>query len=202
MVMNRVFYIFRHGETDWNRERRCQGHTNIPLNETGVQQARMLAQKFHDFPLEVIFSSDLDRALHTGKIVAETKGIPLHQDSRLRETHYGEVEGMVYEDAVDKYGEDIWEKLKCFKAENDHTCFPGGETRHQTRKRFFASLNDLIENHSYQHVGVSTHGGVLRAIVHSFLPEDHSMIPIPNCVVYKLSYDVHSKSFTADAFPL
>ncbi len=200
--MNRVFYIFRHGETEWNRERRCQGHTNIPLNETGFQQAAILAQRLHKFPIEVIFSSDLDRALHTGKIVAEKKGIPLLLDVRLRETHYGEIEGMIYEDAVLKYGEEIWEKLKCFRAENDHACFPGGETRDQTRKRFFASLFELMEKHPYQHIGVSTHGGALRAIIHSFLPEDHPMIAIPNCVVYKLSYDVHSKSFSADTLPL
>ncbi len=200
--MNRVFYIFRHGETDWNRERRCQGHTNIPLNETGVHQAAILAQKLLSFPLEVIFTSDLDRALLTGKIVGETKGIPLHLDARLRETHYGEVEGMVYEDAVDLYGAEVWEKLKCFKAENDHVCFPGGETRDQTRKRFFAAIYDLMDKYPYEHIGISTHGGVLRSIVHSFLPEDHPMIPIPNCVIYKLSYDVHSNIFTTNATPL
>jgi len=53
--MNREFYIFRHGETDWNRQRRCQGHTDTNLNETGILQAKMLAQKLQSIPLEVIF---------------------------------------------------------------------------------------------------------------------------------------------------
>lgn len=200
--MNRVFYIFRHGETDWNKERRCQGHTNIALNETGRRQAMELAHKLLDFPLEIIVSSDLERALNTGNTVAEKKGIPLIIDHRLREMSYGEAEGMLFEQAVETFGPEIWEKLQSFKRINDDVGFPGGETRKIARERFHQALISLIENTTHQNIGISTHGGALRNILHSFLPETHLMLPIPNCVVYKCVYLAATGTFEVDPTPL
>ena len=196
--MNRVFYIFRHGETDWNKERRCQGHTDTFLNETGQHQARMLAERLVDFKLDLIVSSDLTRALATGTIVAERKGIPLLVDQRLREMSYGEAEGMRFEEAVKIFGEEIWNKLGSFKREHDHVGFPGGETRFVARERFLGALKDIIENSKHEHIGISTHGGALRNILHFFLPEDHALLPIPNCVIYRCEYHSESKRFIVD----
>lgn len=193
--MNRVFYIFRHGETDWNRERRCQGHTNTALNRVGEQQALELAHKMLDFPIDIIVSSDLDRALKTGSMVAEIKKIPLIVDSRFREMSYGEAEGMLYDEAVSTYGPELWQKLQSFKKDNDYVGFPGGETRKISRERFHAALIELIDKTNYQSIGISTHGGALRNILHSFLPEDHQMLPIPNCVVYRCEYLSQQKIF-------
>jgi broad specificity phosphatase PhoE len=200
--MNRVFYIFRHGETDWNKERKCQGHTDIALNETGVLQAHELAHKVLDFNIEVIYSSDLSRAKQTGSIVAEKLNVPIKFDSRLREMSYGEAEGMLYQEAIEKFGELIWQQLQSFKSENDHVGFPGGETRYSSRLRFSHVLDEIIKNTTHQKIGLSTHGGALRNILQSFLPEEHSILPIPNCVVYKLEYDASSKEFKVDVTPL
>ncbi len=199
--MNRVFYIFRHGETDWNKERRCQGHTNTPLNENGLLQAQVLAERMLHIPLDVIFSSDLERALVTGTTVAKRKEVPLIIDPRLREMHYGEAEGLLYEDAVELFGEEIWQKLMSYKAEHDHVGFPGGETRKISRERFLAVLHHIIENTNHKVIGISTHGGALRNALHSFLPEDHPMIAIPNCVLYKLEFDSVTKRFVTNAKP-
>ena len=62
--------IIRHGETAWNAERRIQGHTDIPLNDTGRQQARALAEALTDSPIHAVYSSDLQRAEETGRIIA------------------------------------------------------------------------------------------------------------------------------------
>ena len=199
--MNRVFYIFRHGETDWNVERRCQGHTNIPLNENGIAQAIALAERLTGIHLDIIVSSDLERALVTGKAVAEKKSIPLIVDSRLRETHFGKAEGMLFEDAIAAFGPDVWQKLMSFKAENDDVGFPGGETRKVSRERFIAVLDHLIQTTTHQSIGVSTHGGAIRNVVHSFLDEEHPIISIPNCVLYKLVYNSVDKKFIADSTP-
>jgi broad specificity phosphatase PhoE len=200
--MNRVFYIFRHGETDWNRQRRCQGHTNTKLNENGEQQALELAQKLQDFPLEIIVSSDLDRALVTGTFVAKQKGVSLIIDPRLREMSYGQAEGMLFDEAISLYGVELWQKLQTFKRENDQVGFPGGETRQQARERFYAALIHLIETTTFSNIGISTHGGALRNILHSFLPEDHLLLPIPNCVVYKFEYFAKQKTFVVNPCPL
>lgn len=199
--MNRVFYIFRHGETNWNRERRCQGHTNISLNETGLKQAQHLAQKMKNYPLTKIISSDLDRARVTGEFVAQGLSIPLHTDSRLREMSYGEAEGMLYEESIAEFGHELWQKLSSFKKENDHCGFPGGETRKVARDRFLALLNEIVEHSTDEHIGISTHGGALRNILHHFLPEETPIIPIPNCVVYLLHYDSKLKTFQATPVP-
>lgn len=199
--MNRVFYIFRHGETDWNRERRCQGHTNTPLNDNGLAQALSLAERMSNLPLDIIVTSDLERALITGKTVADKKAVPLIVDARLREMSYGEAEGMLFEDAVSQFGAELWQKLQSFKKENDHVGFPGGETRKVARERFLSALHHIIENTEYTSIGISTHGGALRNALHSFLPEEQPMLAIPNCVLYRLVYDSTLKTFIADSVP-
>jgi broad specificity phosphatase PhoE len=202
MNMNRVFYIFRHGETEWNRERRCQGHTNTCLNEMGRLQAINLANKLFDFPIDIIISSDLDRALATGKIVAEKKSIPLVVDPRLREMSYGIAEGMLFDEAIKSFGSELWQKLQSFKKINDDAGFPGGETRKDARDRFHSALLDIVEKTKHQSIGISTHGGALRNILHSFLPENHLLLPIPNCVVYKCEYKSLEKTFIVNPQPI
>lgn len=199
--MNRVFYIFRHGETDWNIERRCQGHTNIPLNNNGIAQALDLAERLTHVPLDVIVSSDLERALVTGRTVAEKKSIPLIIDPRLRETHFGKAEGMLFDEAIAEFGPELWERLMNFNSENDHIGFPGGETRKIARDRIVETLMHLIETTEHQNIGISTHGAALRNTLHTFLPVDHPTIAIPNCVLYRLVYDSKEKKFTADTIP-
>jgi probable phosphoglycerate mutase len=199
--MNRVFYIFRHGETDWNIERRCQGHTNIPLNSNGLMQARDLAARLEHVPLDIIVTSDLERALVTGRTVAEKKSIPLIVDPRLRETHFGQAEGMLFNEAIEAFGPELWERLMNFKSEFDHIGFPGGETRKVARDRIVETLIHLIETTEYQSIGISTHGAALRNTLHTFLPEDHPTIAIPNCVLYRLVYIHDEKKFVADSCP-
>ena len=200
--MNRVFYIFRHGETDWNRERRCQGHTNTPLNENGLLQALDLAERLLPIPLEVVVTSDLERAFVTGKTVAEKKSIPLIVDARLREMSYGQAEGMLFDEAVNSFGPELWQRLQSFKSEHDDVGFPGGETRKISRERFLAVLTHLIETTTHQTIGISTHGGALRNALHSFLPEGYPIIAIPNCVLYRLEYNTEEKRFVADPKPI
>jgi broad specificity phosphatase PhoE len=196
--MNRVFYIFRHGETDWNKEKRCQGHTDIALNETGIIQARELAQKISKFSIEHIYTSDLSRAQKTGEIVAIYNNIPMTVDSRLREMSYGEAEGLAVTEIANRYGSEVWQKLQSFKRENDHIGLIGGETRFQARTRFLELLNEIIKNTTHQKIGISTHGGALRNVLHYFLPEDHQIISIPNCVVYELHYISETQKFVVN----
>lgn len=193
--MDRTFYIFRHGETDWNKERRCQGHTNTLLNENGKTQALELALKLHSVKMDIIVSSDLHRAFSTGTIVAEKKGIPIVAEPRFREMSYGRAEGMLYEEAITSFGDELWQRFQNFQRKYDHVGFPEGETRKIVKDRFLDGIMDLIEKTSHQHIGISTHGGALRNILHHFLPEDHLMLPIPNCVVYKFEYLASSNSF-------
>lgn len=200
--MNKVFYIFRHGETDWNKEHRCQGHTNTTLNENGISQAMNLAEKMSKYPLEAVFSSDLERAFQTGSMVATKLNIPIFKDSRFREMCNGKAEGMLFEEARTFFGEDLWQRFICFKNENNEVGFPEGENRQQVRERFLSALEEIIQYKDYSHIGISTHGGALRNVLHSFLPEDHPTIAIPNCVVYRVEYEAETKTFQLEIKPL
>ena len=90
--------LARHGETDWNREFRIQGSSDIELNELGRQQAQFLAQELTDVDLDAIYSSDLSRAQATAAAVAATHGLDVKLDPRLRERSFGSWEGLTRED--------------------------------------------------------------------------------------------------------
>lgn len=196
--MNKTFYIFRHGETDWNKEKRIQGNTDTQLNENGIIQARNLASKFENIPLEVIYSSDLQRAQKTASFIIDKYKIPLYLDKNLREMRYGDAEGMYLGHIKEAFGEDLWNRIHSFKTENNNICFPNGESRLEARARLKSVINQIITNTSYNVIGISTHGGSLRNILHSFLPDDHEVLPIPNCIVYKFEYNKEQNKFIVD----
>src|SRR5512139_3968790 len=95
--------IIRHGETDWNVDKRIQGHTDIPLNETGRAQALAMAfnaahQRFH-----AIYSSDLARALETARVLAQREGQEVKPLPALRERHFGVFQGMTAAQGAERY---------------------------------------------------------------------------------------------------
>ena len=197
--MNRTFYIFRHGETDWNKEKRIQGHTDTLLNESGILQAKNLVAKFASIPLEVIYSSDLIRAKETASFVTDQYKIPLLLETNLREMRYGDAEGMHLNQLINVFGEDLWKRIHSFKSENNHVRFPNGESRFEARVRLRSVIDNIIQNTQYQTIGISTHGGALRNLLHGFLNDEHEVLPIPNCVVYKFVYLAVEKKFVVDS---
>src|SRR3982751_4036515 len=86
--------LIRHGETDWNRELRFQGHIDVPLNDMGHEQARRLGWRRADEPVQQIVSSDLMRAQQTAAPAARQLGLEVLTSAGLREQHFGAVEGM------------------------------------------------------------------------------------------------------------
>src|SRR5881275_129291 len=86
--------LARHGETDWNREGRWQGWADPPLNETGRDQARQLAELLRSTPFDAVYSSDLQRAHETALIVAEPHTVPVLVDRGLREIDIGSWSGL------------------------------------------------------------------------------------------------------------
>ena len=100
--MNKILLI-RHGETAWNAERRLQGYLDIPLNDEGERQARLLAEALESESIDVVVSSDLHRARQTAQAVATLRGMPLHVDPALRERCYGGFEGLLYSEIEQRF---------------------------------------------------------------------------------------------------
>ena len=88
----------RHGETDWNRARRYQGHADESLNELGRAQARQLAEELSARTISAVYSSDLRRASETAEIVAASLGLSVSLDARLREIDVGSWQGICHAD--------------------------------------------------------------------------------------------------------
>lgn len=182
----RILFVFRHGETDWNREGRLQGHIDTPLNATGLAQAAALAEALREHQLDAVVSSDLSRALTTAQIVAEALKLPLTIDHGLRETSVGAAEGLLWKEAQDRFGAELTER---WYSDND-VAFPGGgETGRATLTRGLAALQRFASEHTYRRIGVSTHGAMVRQFVkHALLPGSPP-VRARNTALFILSYD-------------
>jgi probable phosphoglycerate mutase len=188
MVETRLF-LFRHGETDWNRERRFQGHTDIPLNADGREQAKTLTLALSTLGLESILTSDLMRAKETAEIANATLRLPLQVARELRECKLGDPEGMLRDKIVEAYGAPMWDRWLSVNAEDQDFGFPNGETKndHLRRLRIYLEAYCLAHPH-FKKIGVSTHGGSVRRLVHHCAGAPHEAIPLPNCALYEVSF--------------
>jgi broad specificity phosphatase PhoE len=162
--------LARHGETDWNRELRIQGSSDIELNDVGREQAEALADELADVELDAIYASDLSRARATAETVAARKQLPVRLDARLRERSFGTWEGLTRDDIAERFAPD------------DR---PDGETDEEVRARVLAAITDISAAHPGEQVLVVSHGGALNALWHHALGE--RIERWANCAVYRLA---------------
>ncbi|MFN9069105.1 MAG: histidine phosphatase family protein, partial [Bdellovibrionales bacterium] len=192
------FLFFRHGETDWNKSNLFQGHTDIPLNETGRQQAQLMGNKIQHWKPDVLLSSDLVRARLTGESANQFWKSPVVFSPALREMHLGKAEGLHRDEVMKLVGPD-WVKWISPTPADENFGFPGGETKAETRKRVLEFLETFVkQNPQYRRIAVSTHGGVLRRITHGLTGIPDGGVPIPNCVTYRLDLSNQGWAFVPD----
>ncbi len=160
--MTRLLLI-RHGETDWNRVGRVQGQTDVPLNETGYQQAsRIAARLASEKKIRAIYSSDLQRAYETARaIAAYHPHLAIRPDARLREVMLGDWESKQWADLEAAEGESIFNWRRDVSAVTPS----GAESMHAMSLRLKAFLRDLLEDHPEETVVVAAHGGSIRMII-------------------------------------
>ena len=152
--------LARHGLTDWNIERRYQGQTDVPLNETGRRQARALARRLAGEEIDAIYASDLRRAWETAQYIAGRHTCPLQPDPRLREMCFGVWEGLTYDEISRMYPE----ALAAWVASPDSPP-PGGEPLGQVVQRVDEMLAALRKTHRRQTVVLVAHGGLLQVLL-------------------------------------
>ena len=145
--------LARHGQTDWNLDHRWQG--DPPLNDSGRDQARLLAQLISPEPLDGLYSSDLGRARETAEIIAEQLGLQVQLDSRLREIDVGEWAGLTSAELERRYASGFQRHLE------GGSCWEHGESYEAMVARVTAALHSVAAAHQGGHVLVVTHAGVL-----------------------------------------
>jgi probable phosphoglycerate mutase len=157
--MTTTLLLIRHGETDWNVEGRWQGHLDIPLNETGREQAKRLAHRLRGWPIRAVYSSDLQRAAATAAIIALPLQLQPVTDARWRERHGGAFQGLT-RDEIRRDLPAAWQRLTRGIVEP-----PGGETRVALRARIVPAFRRMCSEHREEMVAVVSHGGALRILV-------------------------------------
>ena len=161
MSNTRICFV-RHGETNWNAERRMQGHIDIPLNANGISQAERLANALirvkHSF--DVIYSSDLERALHTANAVARALSLDVQITPRLRERNVGKLQGLLLAEAPVLLPE-IWQRHIARELDHD---LGGGESIRTFHQRMQDILELFLNEHCGQSVLAVSHGGSLDMI--------------------------------------
>ena len=164
MIETRLL-IVRHGQTDWNLARRYQGKNDIPLNSTGIAEARRVAGALAGEQIDGIVSSDLQRAYRTAETIAAFHDVPIETDKRLRELGFGAWEGLSWSEIEAQYPHEAvaWQR-------NELPSAPGGETFEALAARTAAFLESMRGRGGTW--VVSAHGGTIRAIVCGFLGMD------------------------------
>lgn len=170
-------FVIRHGQTEWNVLKKMQGSADIPLNDKGLEQAKITKSNLDNVDIDLIFCSPLIRARQTAEIINSDRKLNIIFDHRLKERNYGEFEGKCK--STFNYN-DFWaysKNLNYDKAENVQEFF----------KRIYDFLDEIKENYPNNNVLIVTHAGVVRAIecyvngmmsdeeIGTFLPDNASV---------------------------
>lgn len=155
--------LVRHGETEWNRERRIMGKEDVPLNETGQKQAYHMRSSLVNAPLDALYVSPILRAKETAEIIMEERELNPLFDSRLEEVDYGDWVGLTFEEAKEIPGYTPY-----FQRLNTPVA-PNGETLFQVRDRAMDFMKELKGKHSDQTVMVVSHADWIKVVVMEFL---------------------------------
>ena len=151
--------LIRHGETDWTRQGRYAGSTDIDLNETGRRQAGRLCERLYAEHIDKVYSSNLKRAYTTAKIALPD--MPIEKVPGLREIKFGVFEGLTYDEAMEKYPE-IYEEW----IDKPHdVSIPKSEGLKGLSGRVRTALKEIASSNKNKTVAIFTHGGPIRVIL-------------------------------------
>lgn len=156
-------YVARHGETAWNTEHRMQGWVDVPLNETGLQQAEELKNRLAAAGIVPgrIYASTLMRAMQTAMPVATQYGLPVTQLDGLKEVGFGAWEGMIYNDEIRAYDPELY---AAWRADRFHVSPPGGENCMTVIERLAPAMRRILDDGDGT-VLVVMHGSVLKTLL-------------------------------------
>ena len=150
--MTEILFV-RHGETDWNVERRVQGHSDRPLNANGEAQAQALAAGLRGGRLDAVYASDLTRARDTAAAVAEVHGLDVELLPALREKNFGSWEGLLDTEIRERF------------PQANGGPWGDAESSEEVAERVLSALHEIAVRHPGGRVLVVSHGGPLRAVL-------------------------------------
>ena len=185
-----IVILIRHGETDYNKSHRYQGALDIPLNETGLHQADLLAERLKNVPIDIFVSSPMERAYVTTEKVAALHGRQIDAvDNRLKEASYGDWAGKTFKEIEAAHPREYllqWKKRWSYTP-------PGGESLQSIQKRYRAALDDIVAKYPGKIVLVGAHSAGNSAVICSLLnvplKDRYNQIKQDNTCVNVLEYE-------------
>ena len=160
--------VVRHGETAWNVDTRIQGHLDIPLNATGLWQARQLGDALAGEAISAIYTSDLLRARRTAQAVADATGAALVDEPGLRERAFGSFQGRTFAEVEAEHPE----QARRWRQRDPDYAPDGGESLRVLRERVVDTTHRLAARHPGELVLLVTHGGVLDVLYRAATRQD------------------------------
>jgi 2,3-bisphosphoglycerate-dependent phosphoglycerate mutase len=187
-VMNETsLIVIRHGETEWNRERRMQGTTDTRLSDLGRLQASALGRRLKERGFTALYSSDLSRARDTAQAIAQHTGRNLVIDPRLQERRFGIFEGLLAAEIRARYPDEHAR----FASRDPHYEVPGGESASAFTARCLGCLAEIAMRHPGEEVVVVSHGLVLDALyraAHGLAHGEPRPVPLINASMNHFGY--------------
>lgn len=163
--------VVRHGETVWNHQQRFQGHGDSPLTERGRADVKALGRRLKQIPFDRLISSDLGRTVETANLITEHTGHEIHTDPRLRERHYGVLEGLTIPEIKKRHADTL---KKLISGDPDEQ-IPEGESHRQLYERNIDFIKHFIRENTGTTALLVVHGGVLDSLLRmvAHMPLDH-----------------------------
>lgn len=186
-TLTTTIVLVRHGETDWNRERRFQGHADVPLNDEGRRQARELADRLADETYAAAYSSPLRRAIETAQILASQLRFEVEPRDGLKEVDVGSWSGLTTTEVESRFPEGFRRWSRDWSGG-----WTDGETYDELGRRVVADLLAIAKRHPSERVLAVTHGGAIRAVLAaiaglSFESGRAVIAFVENCAVVELA---------------
>ena len=197
-------YFVRHGETIWNKEKKIQGRSDIPLNEYGKELGMITAEALKDIPFDVVYSSPLIRAKETAEILVKDRNLVIHEDNRLLEMSFGEGEG---ESLPEIHAHPEMKLHNFIHNPGEYTPPAGGETFEELYDRCKNFMEEVIlpAENKYNTMLIVGHGALIRGFIHNInnrpskdfwiVTHKNCSVTIANCTNGKLSLLEEAKIF-------
>lgn len=197
-------YFVRHGETIWNKEKKIQGQSDIPLNKYGKELGYITADALKDIPFDIVYSSPLIRAKETAEILVKNRNLDIHEDHRLREMSFGEGEG---ESLPEIHAHPEMKLHDFIHNPGKYTPPAGGETFEELYDRCKNFIEEIIipSERKYKTMLIVGHGALIRGMIHNInnrpskdfwtVTHKNCSVTIVDCIDGKLTLLEEAKIF-------
>lgn len=167
--MTRIILV-RHGETPWNKDRIFRGSVDIPLNDTGREEARLAGEWLKGEKIDVAYSSPLSRAVETAENIACHHGLTVQKLDGLADLNYGDWQGLPLAEVKKTYG-DLYRQWETMP---QTVRFPNGETLEEVRVRALTAVDEVLQRHPDQNILLASHRVVNKVLIAAFIGLDNS----------------------------